>query len=766
MASFVLRGLCCCGIACLLALPLAAAQGQPGGGGAFQAPAEQAAPLAANPPEGTSAPSTASPAAQAILATNPTFPWECARAAKILADLGEVDLAKGFIKKILVELANQDDATRRATLVDLEERFGAEMFYQMAMRPELAPEARDLAQALGAALDAHRRDIDRLRKLVAQLSDEDVRVAMKAAEDLRRSGGFAVAPLVEGLVAGKSSPDVTSGHFQRRALNVLKQLGEEAVGPLRAILQEGPEPMAAEAASLAGMLRLEGLGPYLLVAATVRADSAAGRQAWQVFASLYGDVPQPEAAAGLLVRQVRQLLNEALAAERGATCAWWFWDHQQGVPEVKQLPVGEVRRREAAFLARAAAQMAPQLALASHYNLLCAAELAGGQGSLREIAEAANKLAKAWDQISCAELIQVFCLGQEHRLPIASAVVLAIVAGRSDERLLTSSHVDPSPVVEALRRADRRVRFFALTAILQHAENCHFAGASWLGETVRFFLASEGRSRALIASANTAEAMTVAGFLVQLGFEVDTVRTGRDAFRLLTNSPDFEVAFLDLGLDDPPVDTLVQQLAADCRSAPVPVGIWARAGTLDRAQQVAARNPMGKAFSRPHSLESIKWQVDELRRLDHGALLARNERSWVAQAILQVLARDIDRTAQILSLSRMEPVLAVQLNFPDRAPAAMKLLGAIGSPTAQTSLVQFASRQSVPEALRREAVQVFGETVSRFGILLTTKQIERQYDLYNQIGPTSPIEREILGAILDAIEGRQPATIQVGAFPP
>lgn len=726
--------------------------GSPAGGGAAEIPA---------PP-----PAPPSPAVQAILATNPTFPWECARAARILADLGEIDLAKGFLKKILAEIAAQDELTRRETLLDLEARFGLEMFYQMALRPELGPEARQLAEAVGQAVEAHRRDVDRLRKLVGELRSEDARQAAQAAEDLRRAGGFAVGPILEGLAENRASPDTTSAHFERRALGVLKELGEGAEGPLRAVLQGGPEPIAAEAARVVGHLQLTNLGLDLLLPALTRPESSIGQRARQSLVALYGEVPEPDVAATLLVRRVRELLAEATAADPRAVSPWWYWDGQKAALDLAEIPLSESRKRQAVWLSTAAAEIAPNHPLAPRYKLVCQAELAGRGGSLQEITQAASELAQTWQGVSAAELVQVYILSLEHQLPIAGALTLAVLAGRAGDRMLMASHVDPSPVVEALRRPDRRVRFFAATAVLQHAEDCHFAGASWLGETVRFFLSSEGKSRALIATANTPEAMSLAGFLIQLGFEVDVARSGREAFRLLTNSPDFELAFLDLGIDDPPVDTLVQQLATDCRSALVPLGIWARAGTLDRARQVATRSPLAQAFSRPHSPESLKWQVDQLRQLSRGGLLTCDERRWVAQTLMQQLVTDVNRTNRLMSLSRLEPTLTLQLQYPERATAALTLLGAIGSATAQASLLQFASRQSVDEPLRREAVRVFAETVARHGILLTTKQIERQYELYNQLGPTSPVDREILGAILDAIEGQSRPGLQVGAFGP
>jgi len=207
-----------------------------------------------------------------------------------------------------------------------------------------------------------------------------------------------------------------------------------------------------------------------------------------------------------------------------------------------------------------------------------------------------------------------------------------------------------------------------------------------------------------------------------------------------------------MGIEDPPVELLLQQLRGDCRAAPIPIGLVARAGLLDRASTIAARIPRVRAFSRPHEASSARWQLEELRRLDNGSLLTAQERSQIATELLSTLASEVDRLSRVVPLARLESVLMTQLLYPDRAPAAISLLARVGTHGAQTALVQHASRPSWPPELRRQAVQALAQSISCYGVLLTTKQIERQYDLYNQLGPIAPVERELLGAILDALE--------------
>ena len=86
------------------------------------------------------------PAVAAVLETKPTTPAECVRAAKILADLGRADLAKGLLKKAL------DAHLDAKQLADLAEQLGAKTFLDLAGQPALQPEAKQLADAATAAL--------------------------------------------------------------------------------------------------------------------------------------------------------------------------------------------------------------------------------------------------------------------------------------------------------------------------------------------------------------------------------------------------------------------------------------------------------------------------------------------------------------------------------------------------------------------------------------------------------------------------------------
>ena len=75
------------------------------------------------------------------------------------------DLAKGFLKKVL------DAKLDPQQLADLGEQFGSPMFLDMAGRAALLPEAKQLADAVAAAVKARLEDAKRIAGLIRQLQD-------------------------------------------------------------------------------------------------------------------------------------------------------------------------------------------------------------------------------------------------------------------------------------------------------------------------------------------------------------------------------------------------------------------------------------------------------------------------------------------------------------------------------------------------------------------------------------------------------------------
>ncbi len=696
------------------------------------------------------------PGVAAILATNPTTLSERVRAAKILADLDRPDLAKGFLQKVLDELRGLDEAGQLKALVGLESRLGATVFTNMASREDLAPEARTLNHAVLTAVSRHLRDPARLAALIQQLQDPSPGARQEALAELGRSREAAVGPLIAVL----ADTDRAAEHpIVRQAL---VRLGSDAVGPLLAMLEAPDSKLVAAAIRALADLPPKQTTIFLLGPFASPTSAAEVRQAARAaLEKLTGSIPSLEAAAELLAERAGAYLDRSapLRADPDGNVAMWQWDAAAGQPVQKTFLADDASLLTAFRLARDAYSLAPEddrIRLLYLATMLEQAAYVKGLDTPLEIAEGTPAGHVASFGPETAQALLVYGLESGHG-PVASAAA-RILGHLGDAELALYQGPRPAPLVQATWCDDRRVRVAAVEAILQLQPTRPFPGSSRVTEALIYFAASGGAPRALVACPQTEEAQRVGGYLIALGYQVDTATNGRDAIRKLLASPDYELALVDAGLSRPTVDLLVQQLRHDCRAAKLPVGVLARSGQLGRAEHMVRRDPLAAAFSRPHTEEAVRWQVDQLLALlGRGRVLPAERRRHAAGA-LKWLAELSGQPRSVFDFSRVEQAAMTALYTPELGLDAIAVLGNLGTPESQQALVELASRSTQPIQVRTAAAKAFQQSTQHNRVLLTTDQILLQYDRYNQSGASDAATQEVLGWILDCIEA--PARIE------
>jgi hypothetical protein len=68
--------------------------------------------------------------------------------------------------------------------------------------------------------------------------------------------------------------------------------------------------------------------------------------------------------------------------------------------------------------------------------------------------------------------------------------------------------------------------------------------------------------------------------------------------------------------------------------------------------------------------------------------------------------------------------------------------------------VELAGQHARPLPVRQAAARAFSQSVPRFGVQLTTGEIAAQYARYNRSRELDLETQRVLGAVLDAIEGK------------
>jgi hypothetical protein len=124
---------------------------------------------------------------------------------------------------------------------------------------------------------------------------------------------------------------------------------------------------------------------------------------------------------------------------------------------------------------------------------------------------------------------------------------------------------------------------------------------------------------------------------------------------------------------------------------------------------------------------------------------------------LAKIAADRERYS-FYNLGTQQKQLTRLLYLPGFAESASQILASLGTPTAQRELVNFASQSGLPVEEREKAVEAFVRSVKKGGTLLTTDEIQQQYDRYNASKNEPEATQKVLGSILDAIEARKRAS--------
>lgn len=731
-----------------LATPAVVWAQAPAGVPAERAVAPSARPAASGPADGSNEAADAAapedPAVEALLASNPTTPNECLRAARTLAGLNRPDLARQFLKKLLD--AKPSDADSAA----LVERFGSPSLLNLAARGELQPEAQQVVDALLAAANRHVQSPERIAQLLAGLASASAEERQAAVVGLRQAGGAAVGAIIEAL----ADPARSAEHPRLRA--ALAAFGSEAVAPLTGLLERADPRLMAEAIRALGAIGAKKtayfmLGPYC----SPQSDPAVRDAAGAALRRFFSAAPEPAEAVALLVARAEDYFvrREPLEGEHDGKVVLWSWDPGKKVAISREYPAEWAAVELSARLARDAYALEPEnhrvrvLYLATMLD--CARRAAGWERSLAETDSAAVRLAEAFD-VRVVWGVLEYALSADR--PAAAVGAIELLGRSGSAELLFVGGAELSPLARAACHSDRRVRLAALEAIVHLKPQRPYPGAGGVPGGLAFFAGTSGARRALVAVPGAVHLASLSGLAAALGFQVDATTSGTEAIRLARGGPDYELALIDAGIDAPTAELLVQRIHRDPASADLRIALVARDGFLPRARQIAARDPMVLALPCPTTKDELAWEIGQVMAIAPERFVAHEERQRQATRALGLLAELSGAPAGLYDLRQVEQSVLQALYVPGLEPPAAEVLAAIGSARAQRALVDLASQWTTPLVVRQAAKDAFAGSVRRYGILLTSGQILEQYARYNRSAQLDADTQQVLGALLDAIE--------------
>lgn len=731
-----------------------------------QAPAAPPAPKAAAPAAAQNPAPESKPIApqnvsvvQALLQTDPQKPAELVRAIKILVDLGEAGSAQPLLQKL------SDQKLDDAILAALVDEFGSAVFLRIARADALQPTAQQFTASVLTAAARHARDDKRIAAEIQRLknADADERAAAMAA--LRSGRDAAVGALLAVLEDPARQPE------HANIETALVELGSESLAPLAGAVAGADSPLQAKICRVLGRVGKVASIDYLLAPALAESSSPEVRAAaLEALRQMRVDNPRPGDAAARLMRSARRYYDRPQEPSDSplTDIALYHWDARQKKLVAQSFRPWDANLIQAARLASDARKISPDDPELRRFQLTALAESAAYQAGLDKPlptgAGTAHDLLAA-EGTAVLEDLLAYSLAKDH--PVAATVAARLLGEAGQREVLTRHNPQLSPLAEALVARDRHVRFAALEAVIKLSPRETYPGAHRAIDALSFFAAGAAAPQALVADVQAEEAGRLAAILAEVGYDPDIALDARTAMQLVASDRDYELLLIDATLAIPTSGQFVQQLRRDARTALVPLAVISSEGDRPRAERLVRHTPLAEVFVSPQNRAGMEVQVGRLMSRWGQSSVGAPERlreteltlAWLAELSSDKPKEGARRPLRpIYDLRVLDAPVIVSLGVPKLAAAAVTVLGNLGTQRSQVALLNLASRHTQALALRQAAAAAFRESLVRHGPLLTTDEIQRQYDRYNASESLDKPTQELLASILDALEARAVAT--------
>ena len=355
------------------------------------------------------------------------------------------------------------------------------------------------------------------------------------------------------------------------------------------------------------------------------------------------------------------------------------------------------------------------------------------------------------------ELLQSSLADRRFPAAIAAAEILGDI-GTTD--LVAAVNGQPSLLVNIAQHPNRRLRLAATEAILKLDAQEPFAGSTFVGESLAFFVSTAGVRKVLVSDVSGTKSQFWIGLLGQMGYSGDRATSGRDLVLSALRSSDYEFILVGETIQNPPIQEVIQLLRSQPRTAEIPIAIISDDPQEGAGARISKRDAATFCIASPNSVDSLLKHARRFLQTAQYQGITINERFEQAERAISWSSRILaDDTYGFYNLQRHTKYISEALFTPNISEAAADALAEIPSPIAQKALVLLASNPGVDISLRKKAAQAFKDNIDAHGTLLTRPEVLAQYNLYNRSLGLDDATIDVLGFILDSLEARvQPAS--------
>lgn len=684
---------------------------------------------------------------RSVRISDPQTPDQLLDAVETLLDVEAVGDARFYLN----QLANRNLNPQQ--LFELYQVRGPEFFYQLHATDELAPTGRTLAKNVLAAAKSYAKSPQRIDQLVSQLSNADIAVRSSALSQLKRIGEPAYAAMLE-VFADENRKNEFSG-----VRGAVQRLGDDATDVLVAAARSKNLQLQAESYVALTQLRSEAASDligYLYL--SPQTPGSVKKLATDALQRIYGQIDSQQ-----LYRNIEDDAKQSLKViETGfdsqTTVVAWTFDDAKKKFQRRKIPTTLAAKQSAALQAELLYEIDPDSAFNRELFLLTQLDAAKRAAGPDDIVDA-KALLKRFDDPSPSELNGLLKRALELKLMPAAIGICELVRQQSDaSSLLTGSR---SQLIEAILYGDRHLQFAAFEAVVAIDPQTAFPGSSHVLELAAFLAKSEGVEKALVGHLLGPSSRSYSSVVSATGLAVASARNGREFYNQAIESPDFEVFVVTPSLAKPAARELVQLLRRDWRTRQVPIAFI---GTDDRQlnnlEVLAQSDPLLKPLRLSFNLPVVASQIREIKSLSSSWPVSPANRLLHGQVAINWMLNMIDQreTHRFYQIQRHQDAIYRLLTINGYTEKACQMIAKIGTPQSQIALLDFASQSGYSLDQRQTAAQCFSTTVKNFGTLLTTEQIQRQYDRFNASESQSVEVQKLMGSMIDAIEQRSVTT--------
>ena len=284
-----------------------------------------------------------------LFAKEPRTPLELWDAVDYLLRTNQAKKALPYIDRFMK--SKPDDTT----LISIRNRYGPETMLRLNDDAATRPFAQPMVEAMVAAAHKYATRPERITQFISELTktpeEQDY-----AVRHLREAGPDAIPFLIEAL----ARPDL-SGDDRNLIVSNMGRLDRSVIPPLSAVLDSPDPALAADAATVLGMIGIKEAVPFLTFpAASLEAPPAVRSAAQAAIARLTGQpfAAQPRKPAQALTDAAwRYYRHQAEFADDIVVV--WTWDNDRKTPAAKEVPRTEAEGILGLRLAQQALRLDP-----------------------------------------------------------------------------------------------------------------------------------------------------------------------------------------------------------------------------------------------------------------------------------------------------------------------------------------------------------------------------------------------------------------------